>query len=200
MRALRARMRRAATHRSHPGRCRASDSSAPLRGGSGDGQQRVSHSVGQNCFHLIWKPKWAKDPFKFFSVRSVCTAAIRRAAVRAGMRIIELEVMPDHVHCFVDLPSTMSVAAALQRLKGYSAYMIFRHHPWLRRHFRTGHLWSPGKFFRSAGSVTADAIQHYIAESNRGSREQKLLTRYPALKGGEIHSGSSFSLVLGEGG
>jgi putative transposase len=141
----------------------------------------LSHSVGQNCFHLIWKPKWSKDPFKFFSVRAVCAAAIRRAAYRSGMRIIELEVMPDHVHCFVNLPSTMSVAAALQRLKGYSAYMIFKHHPWLRRHFRTGHLWSPGKFFRSVGAVTADAIQHYIAESNRGSREQKLLTRYPAL-------------------
>ena len=75
----------------------------------------------------------------------------------------------------------MSVAKALNLLKGYSAYMIFKHHPWLRRHFRTGHFWSPGKFFRSVGSVTDDAVRHYIAESNRGARTQQILTRYPAL-------------------
>jgi putative transposase len=143
--------------------------------------QHLSHAVGQNSFHLIWKFKWARDPCVFAPVRAVCTAAIRRAAHRASMRIIELEVMPDHVHCFVDLPPTLSVSEALQRLKGYSAYMMFKHHPWLRRHFRTGHLWSPGKFFRSVGAVTADAIQRYIAQSNRGAREQTSLKRYHGL-------------------
>ena len=142
--------------------------------------KHLNHSVGQNSFHLIWKPKWAKDPFKFGPVRAVADAAIRRAASKNGMQIIELEVMDDHVHCFVDLPPTMSVSEALQLLKGFSAYMIFKHHPWLRRHFRTGHLWSPGKFFRSVGAVTADAIQRYIAESNRGSRLQTTL-RYHGL-------------------
>ncbi len=97
------------------------------------------------------------------------------------MRIIGLEVIPDHVHCFLELPARQSVAEAPQRLKGYGAFMIFRYHPLLRRYFRTGHLWSPGKFFRSVGSVSADAIQHYIAQSNRGGRTQTLLDRYPLL-------------------
>ncbi len=140
-----------------------------------------SHSVGQNTFHLVWRPKWNRDPFKFGPVRAVCEAAIRRAACRSGMRIVELEVMPNHIHCFAELPATLSVADALQRLKGYSAYMLFKHHPWLRRHFRTGHFWSPGKFFRSVGSVSADAVQHYIRESNRGSKHQRLLRGYPGL-------------------
>ena len=143
--------------------------------------KHLSHSVGQNTYHLVWKPKWCWDPFKFPIVRNVCVAAIRHAASRHGMRIIELEVMPDHVHCFVELLPSMSVSRALQLLKGFSAYKLFQHHPWLRKYFRTGHLWSPGKFFRSVGSVTAEAIKHYIAESNRGARTQQLLTRYPAL-------------------
>ena len=140
-----------------------------------------SHSVGQNTFHLVWRIKWHRNPFKFTPVQAVCTAAIRRAAHRAAMTIIELEVMPDHVHCFVELPATLSVAKALQLLKGYSAYIIFKHHPWLRNHFRTGHLWSPGKFFRSVGSVSADAIQHSIRASNRAAKGQRLLAGYPGL-------------------
>jgi putative transposase len=141
----------------------------------------LNHAVGQNSFHLIWKPKWAKSPFMFAPVQIICTAAIRKAAHRNAMRIIELEVMPDHVHCFVDLPPTMSVSKALQLLKGYSAYIIFKHHPWLRKHFRTGHLWSPGKFFRSVGAVTADAIKRYITESNHGTKTQTFLNRYHGL-------------------
>ena len=143
--------------------------------------KHLSHSVGQNTFHMVWKPKWCWDPFKFYPVKSVCEAAIRKAAKLHGMTIIELEVMPDHVHCFVEMPPAMSVSYALQILKGYSAAKIFKYHPWLRRYFRTGHFWSPGKFYRSVGSVTAEAIQHYIAQSNRSLRSQTLLVGYSAL-------------------
>ena len=143
---------------------------------------RTSHAVGQNSYHLIWKFKWARNPAKFLSVRNVVRAAIRRAACRHGMQIHELEVMEDHIHLFVSLPHTMSVANALRLLKGYTAKKTFEHQPWLRKYFRTGHLFSPGKFFRSVGSVTDTAIKNYIAQSNRGYKEQtSLLTRYPVL-------------------
>lgn len=141
----------------------------------------LSHSVGQNTFHLVWKPKWNWDPFKFVPVQNCCVAALRVAARRWGFRILELEVMPDHVHIFVELPPRMSVSKVLQCLKGFSSRMLFKHFPWLRRYFRTGHFWSPGKFFRSVGSVSDEAIRHYIAQTNRGARNQRLLTGYPGL-------------------
>ncbi|MDD9953716.1 MAG: IS200/IS605 family transposase [Candidatus Woesearchaeota archaeon] len=140
----------------------------------------LSRSVGQSNYHLIWKPKWC-HPILTGSVRRCCVAALRRAAARHGIRLLEMEVMPDHIHVFVELKPSMSVSNAFQLLKGYSSRMLFEHFPNLRRRFRTGHLWSPGKFFRSVGAVTADAIQRYIAESNRGSRQQQQLTRYPGL-------------------
>ncbi len=140
-----------------------------------------NYSVGQNSYHLVWKPKWAKDPMKFLPVLKVCEASIKNVAKRYNMKIFEMEVMPDHIHLFIDIPSTMSVSQALQLLKGFSAKKIFEHQPWLRKYFRTGHLWSPGKFFRSVGNVSAEAIQNYIAGTNRTSKFQTLLNRYPAL-------------------
>jgi len=85
------------------------------------------------------------------------------------------------VHCFVKIPPTMCISKALNLLKGYSSYKLFQKHKWLRRYFRKGHFWSPGKFFRSVGNVTAEAIKNYIAQSNRESRQQEFLTRYFAL-------------------
>ena len=142
---------------------------------------KFCHAVGQNSYHLIWKPKYAWDCFKFPWVQKDCDAILREASVRYGMTIYELEVMPDHVHCFVEVPPTMSVSHALNLLKGYSAYKLFRKHKWLRNYFRKGHFWSPGKFFRSVGNVTGEAIKNYIAVSNREGRQQQSLTRYPAL-------------------
>ena len=143
--------------------------------------KNFSHGVGQNSFHLVWKPKYSWDLFKFPWVKNDCEAIIREAALRYKLEVFELEVMPDHIHLFVDIPPTMSVCKALNLVKGYSSFKLFRKHKWLRRYFRKGHLWSPGKFFRSVGNVTAEAIKNYIAESNRFAKQQKTLTRYHGL-------------------
>ena len=140
-----------------------------------------NHSVGQNSYHLVWKPKYCWDVFKFPWVKKDCEAILHEAALRHKIQIYELEVMPDHVHIFVEIPPTMSVSKALNLLKGYSAYKLFRKHKWLRSYFRKGHFWSPGKFFRSVGNVTAEAIKNYIAQTNRNSVQQSTLTRYSAL-------------------
>jgi REP element-mobilizing transposase RayT len=44
---------------------------------------------------------------------------LREAAERYCMKLYELQVMPDHVHCFVGIPHTMSVSNALNLLKGF---------------------------------------------------------------------------------
>ncbi len=129
------------------------------------GLKHFGHSVGQNCFHFVWKPKYAKDPMKFYGIRCDIERFLREVCERNNFEIYELSVQPDHIHLFCDIPYTMSVSKALQLLKGYSSYAIFKKHPWLRKYFRKGHFWSPGKFFRSVGNVTAETIQHYISQS-----------------------------------
>jgi putative transposase len=102
--------------------------------------QHFNHAVGQNAFHFVWKPKYAKDPFKFAIVRSDCETFLREVAERHKFCIYEMQVMPDHVHLFVKVPPTICVAKALQLFKGYSSFKLLRKHPWLRRHFRKGHF------------------------------------------------------------
>ena len=123
------------------------------------------HSFGQNAFHFVWKPKYAKDPMKFYGIRMDCERILWAAAARYGCEIYELHVAVDHVHLFVELPPTMSVSKALNLFKGYSSFKLMKKHPWLRNHFRNGHFWSPGKFFRSVGNTTMEAVQHYITSS-----------------------------------
>ena len=36
-----------------------------------------SHSVGQNAFHFVWKPKYSSKFLKFPSTNKVCKGAIK---------------------------------------------------------------------------------------------------------------------------
>ena len=79
-----------------------------------EGLHHHQHGVGQNAFHLVWKPKYAKDPFKFKIVRDHCEFFLREIAHKHSIAIFELQVETDHVHMFVDLPPVMSVSKSLQ--------------------------------------------------------------------------------------
>jgi putative transposase len=138
------------------------------------GLQNFAHGVGQNAYHLVWKPKSAVPVFAYRRYRLVCDGVLRMVAFQHNMRVYELQVMPDHVHLFVEMPPTLCVSKALQLFKGISSRVLRRNFASLRRY---EHLWSPGKFFRSVGNVTSDVIAHYIAESRGGwnfARQKKL--------------------------
>jgi putative transposase len=132
--------------------------------------KHTKHAVGQSAYHLVWRPKYNVSVFRHAYPRIVCENAIKEIAKQWKIEIIELKVMPDHIHCFVDLPASISVSMALQVLKGGSARIFFKRCTRWRAFFsldgeRKPHLWSPGKFFRSVGSVTAEVIEEYIKYS-----------------------------------
>jgi len=79
--------------------------------------------------------------------------------------IHSLEVMPNHVHLFVESDPTQTPAHIAAQFKGYSSRILRREFPSLRSRLPT--LWSRSYYIASVGSVTASAIQHYI-ESQKG--------------------------------
>jgi len=128
------------------------------------------HSIGQSAYHFVWRPKYNLKVFAHRFTREVCEKALRRVAQKWKIWIYEMEVMVDHVHIFVEIPPTMTVSFALQLLKGGSSRIILKRcHIWgdiLGQGRKKRHLWSPGKFFRSVGSVTAEVVENYIKHAN----------------------------------
>jgi len=139
-----------------------------------------SHAYGQTSYHIVLVPKYRRRAFARKDIARCLYALIESIAKKEGMRLHALEVMPDHVHAFLEIPPCKSVAQVVHILKGKTAYELFRVFPELRVMFRRGHLWSRGKFFRSVGSVTADVIEHYILDSQgTGRRPRPSIHRAP---------------------
>ena len=121
-----------------------------------------SHSVGQNAFHFVWKPKYSSKFLQYNTTNNVCQGAIKLVALQYKCKIYELQVMSDHIHLFVELPPTISVSKALQLFKGISSRIMRRRFKFLNK---IPMIWSKGKFFRSVGNVSFETIQNYILES-----------------------------------
>ena len=121
-----------------------------------------SHSVGVMMLHLEWKPKYAYKMFKKEDQKNLITACIRRAASLHQIKIIVISVMPEHVHCEVQISLNMSAAMALQYLKGLSAKLFFEHNKKARLRYPKGHLWSRGKFASSVGFINLEVVNSYV--------------------------------------
>ena len=118
-----------------------------------------SHAYGQCAYHIVLVPYRRRKVFTNLAGRM--ETIFQSIAHRYNLTIHALKVKPDHVHLFVSIPPTLSLSKLFQILKGLSSYMLFKELPGLRRNLE-GRLWSAGKFFRSIGSVTDEAVQYYI--------------------------------------
>ena len=79
---------------------------------------------------------------------------------RIGYKVLELEVMPDHVHLLVEANPKVGVYRQMARLKGYTSRMMkIKNH---KVKTRLPNLWSRAMFISSVGSVSLDAVKSYI--------------------------------------
>lgn len=123
---------------------------------------RGSHIVGLNEFHFEWCPKYRYECMKKEHLNKDVENCIRQAAYEHRIVIKTMAVGFDHVHLDAVIPFSMGPSEAMGKLKGRSAYLIFRLHPNFRKRYPKGHFWGIGKFCRSISGVSSDVVDNYI--------------------------------------
>ena len=124
--------------------------------------ERYEHSVGVMMLHLEWVTKYRYKMFRKQEYLNIAEACIRKSAFEHEIKIIKLSVMPEHVHCIVQVSLSISASKVLQILKGRSSYLFFRHHEKARLRYPRGHLWSRGKFASSVGFTNLEVVNNYV--------------------------------------
>lgn len=111
-------------------------------------------------FHLVWCPKFRR-PVLAPPVDGRLKALLAEIADDRGMTLHATEVMPDHVHLFVEADPTLCVAEIVNRFKGRTSRLLREEFPGLRSRLPT--LWSRSYFAASVGAVSEATIRRYIA-------------------------------------
>ena len=115
-------------------------------------------------YHVVWCPKYRRSVLaKPVDVR--LKVLLRQKAAELGLTIHEMEVMPDHVHLFVEGDPRICVAEIVNRLKGFTAHALREEFPFLKSRLPT--LWSRSYYASSVGAVSEAVVRKYI-EGQKG--------------------------------
>ena len=80
---------------------------------------------------------------------------------RKGVKIVEAEVCPEHIHMLVEIPPSLSVSNFMGYLKGKSTLMIFDRHVNLKYKYGNRHFWARGYYVDTVGK-NQKRIEEYI--------------------------------------
>lgn len=117
-------------------------------------------NVVYSCkYHVVWCPKYRRsvlappiDERLKRLIRDVCDET------RSGL--IEMEVMPDHVHLLVECDPQFGINRLVRSLKGRSSRVLRQEFPALKS--RLPCLWTNSYFVSTVGGAPLAVIKQYI--------------------------------------
>jgi putative transposase len=119
------------------------------------------HMVYSCMYHVIFCPKYRRKvlvpPFD-----KALKKLIHEKQEEYGYSVVEMEVMPDHVHLLLDVNPKIGIVDVVTKIKGYTSKVLRETYPKLKSRLPT--LWTRSKFISSVGAVSLETVKKYIEE------------------------------------
>lgn len=132
----------------------------------------LSHSKWNCKYHIVFAPKYRRKIF--YGEKKVAIGKILRQLCEwKGVKIIEAEACPDHVHLFLEIPPKMAVSSFMGYLKGKSTTMMYEQFGELKYKYRNREFWCKGYYVDTVGkneSRIAEYIKHQLDEDKLGEK------------------------------
>ncbi|WAN69105.1 IS200/IS605 family transposase [Moorena producens JHB] len=116
------------------------------------------HSVTLLNYHFVWCPKRRKAVLTG-KVKMRLQEIIFDLCTDNDWRLIALEIMPDHVHMFLEVDPTFAPSVIIKRVKGRASHYLRKEFPEL---LKLPTLWSPSYFCSTTGNASTETVKRYI--------------------------------------
>lgn len=120
----------------------------------------LAHSKWNCKYHIVFVPKY-RIMVIYNQIKADVGRILRKLCEQKGIKIIEAEACPDHIHMLIEIPPKYSVAQVMGYLKGKSSLMIFDKHANLKYKYGNRHFWCRGYYVDTVGKNTKK-IEEYI--------------------------------------
>ena len=117
--------------------------------------------VYKNQFHVIFCPKYRR-PVLVDGVDVRLKEILLEKAAELDVKILSIEIMPDHVHLFISFDPRLMLHKIIKILKGSSARILREEFPSLKS--RLPSMWTRSYFSCSVGHIGEAAVRRYIEE------------------------------------
>lgn len=123
-------------------------------------EYRTNNNVVYSCkYHVVWCPKYRR-PVLTGAVEKRLISIIKEVSKVIRCEIVEMEIMPDHVHLLLEVDPQFGIHKAVKRLKGVSSHHIRNEFQSIRSRMNT--LWTNSYFVSTVGGAPLAVIKQYI--------------------------------------
>ena len=84
----------------------------------------LSHTKWNCKYPIVFAPKYRRKVF-YKEKREAIGRILRQLCEWKGVKIVEAEVCPDHIHMLVEIPPKIAVSSFMGYLKGKSSTMLY---------------------------------------------------------------------------
>ena len=128
-------------------------------------QYKTSENLMYSCqYHVIFCPKYRR-PVLVNGADERAKELFLEIAESKQFEILDMEVMPDHVHMIIDCNPQFGIMECVKALKRNSSRKLRDEFPHIKQKIPT--LWTRGVFISSVGSVSLETVKKYI-DSQKG--------------------------------
>ena len=131
---------------------------------------KTNNNIVYSCkYHVVWCPKYRRKVLTD-DVAIRLKELLTQEAASINADIIEMEIMPDHVHLLIEVDPQYGINKAVRHLKGSSSRILRNEFPSLKT--RLPALWTTSYFVSTVGGVSLEVIKKYIENQPRDQRKR----------------------------
>lgn len=115
--------------------------------------------VYKNQYHIIFCPKYRRKVL-IDNIALDLKNILYQIAEDKEVEIKALEIMPDHVHMFIEIDPRLMLHKVIKDFKGISSRILREKYPSLKS--RLPSLWTRSCFSCTIGHISEETIKNYI--------------------------------------
>lgn len=130
---------------------------------------KSNNNIIYSCkYHVVWCPKYRRKVLVRDVERRLKELIIQICAERQ-IEIIEMEIMPDHVHLLCEVDPQYGIHKAIREIKGTTSRLLRQEFKHLTTKLPT--LWTNNYFVSTVGGAPLEVIKQYVENQKTSQRK-----------------------------
>ena len=132
----------------------------------------LSHTKWNCKYHIVFAPKYRRKVF-YEEKRVAIGKILRQLCEWKGVRVVEAEACPDHIHMLLEIPPKIAVSSFMGYLKGKSSTILYEQFGELKYKYRNREFWCRGYYVDTVGkneSRIAEYVKNQLKEDEMGEQ------------------------------
>jgi len=130
---------------------------------------KSNNNVVYSCkYHVVFCPKYRRKVL-VGDVESRLKEIVINVCAEHGIDLLEMEIMPDHVHFLLEVDPQFGIHKAIKTIKGVSSRLLRSEFKHLTTKLPT--LWTNSYFVSTVGGAPLSVVKQYIESQKTSQRE-----------------------------